>query len=102
MDRFQQLLDAIADDHSPALSEYLGSHPTNIIKEDLLRLMEMRLYYPLPADLKDFTMAAMQGLCSGVNICELTTNEVVSIAYSAADIAERTLIRLSELQKQQS
>jgi hypothetical protein len=52
--------------------------------------------------LEAFTMAAMQGLCSGVNICELTTNEVVSIAYSAADIAERTLIRLSELQKQQS
>jgi hypothetical protein len=87
-------------------NEQLPAYPVSVTREwregNNGVMYEIKEDYEGMSKLEAFTMAAMQGLCSGVNICELTANEVVSIAYSAADIAERTLIRLSELQKQQS
>src|SRR5688572_2047326 len=52
---------------------------------------------PQVSQLEAFTMAAMTGLASYCNPVELTVNEVESIAHSAAEIAQRTLYRLSEL-----
>jgi len=50
--------------------------------------------------LEAFAMAAMQGLCNGMNIRELSANDVEEIAYWSAEVAQRTLFRLSELSKQ--
>lgn len=91
-----KVLSKLADIYGLTTDQLIGR--ASITKKDI----EGMAPHISQTDLKDFAKAAMQGLCSGVNVRELTANEVESIAYSAGDIAERTLLRLSELQKQQS
>lgn len=100
MDNYNGLYVALQDPSNSSLNFYLGNTATHIIREDLGRLIgtsdgQTRL------DLKAFTMAAMQGLCTGKDANDLSVSDVEGIAWGAGEIAQRTLHRLSELSKQQ-
>lgn len=98
----KQLIEAISSESTDFIGEFLNTYNLSAIKSSILQVVEDAKSAATGDDLKGFTMAAMKGLCNGVDVRELTTNDVEAIAYGAAEIAERTLHRLSELQKQQS
>lgn len=102
MERFEELLAAINSGDNGPLKGYWANHYTDDIKADLRRLVAQVQGEPIPEDLKEFTKAAMKGLCSavchGVECRELTTADISAISGGAIEIAKYTLSELSKHQ----
>lgn len=96
------MLDAISSETAVKICDIIDQWSAVDVQKTLQKVMELKLVAPAPSDLKDFTKAAMQGLCSNsvfnspVGADQTPEGVVAQIAVS---IARATL---SELQKQQS
>lgn len=98
----KELIMALDSEEFFLINEYLTNYPLRTLKENIQALIKQP-NENANNDLKDFTKAAMQGLChmAGADVMihgGLTVDKISDISECAIEIAKSTLLKLQNKQ----